>query len=523
MSKPSRRPQREQIKELRKEKKKQQQGLREKQQAADLAPFVKASVPNACSPFDTVEEECAGRFKAVAGQAHVLRQQLPVLLRRLSKSPEPRHLKKTKHQLTVLMIYGILVFVLQYTSRRQANGGITHPMIEQNLRLLFPELEHMPHADTLFRLVRRIDVQAIEQAQIELVNQLIRKKKFMPLRVNNCYPIAIDGTQKLAGLELWSEELLQRRIPSSSDKEASDKPSCDEESVRYKYSIYVLEANLSFRNGMVIPLMTEFLNYQEGDSERKKQDCETRAFHRLAKRIKQAFPRLPVMLLLDGLYAQAPVMERCQDYHWQFMIVLKNGSLPTAWEEYHSLLNLQPGNEHRQNWGERRQHFRWANHIRYEYGPNANRHLAIHVVVCDEQWEVVNEHNEIVTTTGKQAWISSRPLNPANVHERCNLAARYRWGIESNFLVEKHQGYAYEHLFAKDWNAMRGYHYLMRLGHLINTLARFSSELAPMIRRMGVRPFLEFVRTTLSGPWLDLFGLDEVAQCMRQPFRLRFV
>ena len=70
---------------------------------------------------------------------------------------------------------------------------------------------------------------------------------------------------------------------------------------------------------------------------------------------------------------------------------------------------------------------------------------------------------------------------------------------------------------------MRGYHYLMRLGHLIKTLARFSSELAPMIRRMGVRPFLEFVRTTLSGPWLDLFGLDEVAQCMRQPFRLRFV
>ena len=97
------------------------------------------------------------------------------------------------------------------------------------------------------------------------------------------------------------------------------------------------------------------------------------------------------------------------------------------------------------------------------------------------------------------------------------------WGIESNFLVEKHQGYSYEHLFAKDWNVMRGYHYLMRLGHLINTLARFSSELAPMIRRMGVRPFLDFVRTTLSGPWLHLFRLDEVAQCMRQPFRLRFV
>ena len=32
----------------------------------------------------------------------------------------------------------------------------------------------------------------------------------------------------------------------------------------------------------------------------------------------------------------------------------------------------------RQNWGNRRQHFRWVNHIRYEYGPNARRHLDLH-------------------------------------------------------------------------------------------------------------------------------------------------
>ena len=518
MSKPSRRPGREAIKDLRKDKQRQHKALREQQRREGLILHDKPSAPSACSPFDSVEEECTGRIEALAGQAQVFRQQLPVLLKKLSKIPDPRDPKKTKHTLTVLMIYGILVFVLQYTSRRQANGGITYPMIEQNLRLLFPELESIPHADTLFRLLSRIDGGEIEQAQIDLVHQLIRKKKFRPFRVNNGYPVAIDGTQKLAGLELWDEGQLQCRLPSSSDTETAD-----EHAVRYRYSVYVLEANLSFRNGMVIPLMTEFLDYREGDSEREKQDCETRAFHRLAERIKTAFPRLPVMLLLDGLYAQGPVMKRCYDYNWQFMIVLKDGSLPTAWEEYHSLLDFQKDNAHRQNWGERRQQFRWVNHIRYEYGSNGKQHVNIHVVVCNEQWEAVNKQGEIETLTSKHAWISSRPLNIANVHERCNLAARYRWGIEANFLVEKHQGYAYEHLFAKDWNAMRGYHALMRLAHLINTLARFSSELAPMIRRMGVRPFIDFIRITLSGPWLDLFGLDEVARRMQRPFQLRFV
>ena len=55
------------------------------------------------------------------------------------------------------MLYGVLIFVLQYTSRRQANEEITNPMFEQNLRLLFPELETLPHADTLFRLLSKID------------------------------------------------------------------------------------------------------------------------------------------------------------------------------------------------------------------------------------------------------------------------------------------------------------------------------------------------------------------------------
>ena len=486
--------------------------LREQQHADGLSPHDKPSVPSACSAYDTVAEECAGRIEAATEQARVLNAQWPVLVRQLRNIPDPRNPQKIKHKLTVLMLYGILVYVLHYSSRRQANSHITHPMIEQNLRRLFPELESMPHADTLFRLLQRIDVNDIEQAQIELVRQLIRKKKFAPFRVNNAYPVAIDGTQKLGGSELWDEALLQRRISPA-----------DDELVRYRYSVYVLEANLSFRNGLVIPLMTEFLDYREGDSEREKQDCETRAFHRLAKRIKEAFPRLPIMLLLDGLYSQGPVMERCRDYNWQFMTVLKDGSLSSVWEEYHSLRELQTDQEHLQNWGERRQHFRWVNHVRYEYGPNDCHHIDLHVVICEEQWQAVNEEGEIEDKTKRHAWISSRPLNAANVHERCNLGARYRWGIETNFLVEKHQGYSYEHCFAKDWNAMRGYHYLMRLAHLINTLARFSSALAPMFQRFGVRPFIEFMRATLTGPWLDQFGLAEVEQLMLRPFQLRFV
>jgi hypothetical protein len=203
------------------------------------------------------------------------------------------------------------------------------------------------------------------------------------------------------------------------------------------------------------------------------------------------------------------------------MIVLKDGSLPTVWEEYHSLMFEQEDNRKQQNWGERRQLFEWVNEIRYEYGPNDKKFIDIHVVVCSESWEVLDPDTaQIVTKESKHAWISSRPLSRLNVHTRCNLGARYRWGIEDAFLVEKHQGYSYEHLFAKQYNALKGYHYLMRLAHLINTLARFSKELARLFCELGVQATIGFIRNTLTGPWLNP---QEIQQRLSRPFRLRLL
>ncbi len=125
-----------------------------------------------------------------------------------------------------------------------------------------------------------------------------------------------------------------------------------------------------------------------------------------------------------------------------------------------------------------------------------------------------------MTVANQHAWISSRPLSRRNVHTRCNLGARYRWGIEGAFLVEKHQGYAYEHAFAKQWNAMKGYHYLMRLAHLLNTLARFSKDLAGLFSTLGVQAAIGFIRNTLTGPWLDP---QQIEQRLAQPLRLRLL
>jgi hypothetical protein len=208
------------------------------------------------------------------------------------------------------------------------------------------------------------------------------------------------------------------------------------------------------------------------------------------------------MLLLDGLYPNGPLMERCRRYGWQFMIVLLEKCLLSVWEEIHALKPRLGRQRHGQRWQGRQQQFWWVNDIAYRYDKD-RRHLRLHVVGCEETWQEVDPNSgEIIDKQAQHVWLSSAPLDQRNVHERCNLGARRRWGIETRFLIEKRQGYCYEHAFSYHWNAMRGYHYLMRLAHLLNALALATKRVRQPCREMGVQAFLRWVRESCANRWL---------------------
>jgi hypothetical protein len=201
------------------------------------------------------------------------------------------------------------------------------------------------------------------------------------------------------------------------------------------------------------------------------------------------------------------------------MIVLKDDVLPSVWEEAKSLRKLEPEQRLEQIWGDRKQHFWWANHIEYE--DDRRQKLMLHVVVCEETWEeVAPDTAQVVMKKARHAWVSSEPLTQGNVHYRCNLAARHRWAIENQILVEKHHGYEYEHCFSYNWNAMKGFHYLMRLGHLLNVLAQLSIYLVEYVKRLGARGLIQLVRETLAGPWLDQ---ERIKALFTKKHQLRFV
>jgi hypothetical protein len=113
---------------------------------------------------------------------------------------------------------------------------------------------------------------------VVLVQRLIRQKKFARYLISHGYPLVIDGTQKRQRDWLWTEPCLERQVPTKQDDGAVGS--------RSQYYVYVLEAKWAFANGMTIPLFSEFLDYSAGDQGNDKQDCERKAFYRLAQRLK---------------------------------------------------------------------------------------------------------------------------------------------------------------------------------------------------------------------------------------------
>jgi hypothetical protein len=212
MSKASRRPTREARKQHKQKRRAAQRALRADQAAAGLLPPRAGNVSNRLCPYQTEAEEQAAREQAVAGQLGVFRSLLPKLLKELGKIPDPRQPKKVKHKLTVVLLYGLLSFVFQMASRREANRELSRPAFLATVQELFPELESLPHADTLHRLLSELDITSLEHAHVALVRRLIHHKKFRRYLIAHCYPIAIDGTQKLARSgQWWAEEWLERR------------------------------------------------------------------------------------------------------------------------------------------------------------------------------------------------------------------------------------------------------------------------------------------------------------------------
>lgn len=298
------------------------------------------------------------------------------------------------------------MFLFRLGARRQIGWKLRKPRAVEKVCSVFG-VHSAPHGDTLEDVACMLDVAEVQECVCRMVEKLIRKKVLDAFRLlGKLWVIAIDGTGTVNYGERHCPYCLTRTCKKTG---------------KTVYYHNVLEAKLVTPNGFAFSIMTEFI--ENPHEHPTKQDCELKALYRLTKRLKKRFPKLPIVLSLDGLYACGPVFDLCRKHNWHYIAVMKDDDLPSVREEFKSLAQLAPEDRlsQRTSKGElwTTQAFTWVNDI--SYVDTAKREHAVSVIECVETSLARKKVNtapaaQPSTTPGdemNQAALGAAPVAPA--------------------------------------------------------------------------------------------------------------
>jgi len=377
---------------------------------------------------------------------------------------DPRNPLFIVYPLNCLLFTATLLFLCRLGSRRGIQDRFRGNAPSSAKFTAWFGTEEAPHGDTLNYCFRHLIPEQLQEMVCRCVEQLIRHKVLSRYRLFDLYYlVAIDGTGVLTFAERHCAHCLTKTYASG----------------KTIYYHPILEAKLVTSTGLAFSLMTEFI--ENSDLSADKQDCELKAFYRLSQRLKARFPRLPLCLLMDGLYAAGPVFQRCQDYGWKYLIVLREDDLPNLHRSYAVAIAQLPQQTKRVDFQEVNarqrmsqvvQTYRWAEDLLYTDSQDHPHRLGVidfHEAQTDTQRECL---------TLQYQWITNFSLTQHNVAILVNRGARLRWKIENEgFNVQKTSELQLQHAYSHDPVAQKVFYLLLQLACILFQLIQRGSLL----------------------------------------------
>ena len=411
---------------------------------------------------------------------------------------DPRRAASVDYPLSCVFYALLLMFLCRLRARQHITSNLRDgSMPARGLFGLLFDVDMVPHDQTVNYLACRVQPEQVQDCVVKLIRSMIRMKQFDSSRLlGRHHRIAFDGTQVFS--------FGQRHCAHCLTKVSNGVTT---------YYHMVLEAKILLGDNMALSVMSEFVeNESEGVT---KQDCETKAFIRLCERLKAAFPRLDVCVLLDSLYAQGPVFGLCERYGWKYIINFKEGSIPTVQKEYQALLALEPSNliearHHPQ--GRAGQTYKWIEGIAYQ-----DSHGKWHNVNVFECVEAAARTARLTTFR----YISNITPDKQSVPQLV-AAGRSRWKIENNgFNVQKNQDYGLEHSYTKHPTGWKVFYLVMQIATIIEQMLTHSKLIDPELHKSAraVRNLASKILEAIRNYNLDR---DTLRFFLEQPFQVRF-
>ena len=378
--------------------------------------------------------------------AKIQRKYIPDLNRFLSETKDPRdvrYITYTNRTLLGQMVYkGVSGIVSMQEMTRQFNNDEAvaniYSLIDEKAK------EMLPHHVTSNEYLERLDPEEVRKILHQIVYDCIRRKTFDDARYKKRWIIIIDGTQKYSGERKINDKCLERHYNKGTENESIN------------YHEDVLEAKIYLGEGLLLSIGSEFIQndpengikYADMTDEEAKQDCEQKAFKRLAEKLHKEYPRLPMVLLMDSLFASEPVIKKSEDYGWKYIIRYKEGSIPTISQEFDALPDKNTSG-----------HATYVNEIDYR-GFKVN---------------MLKTYEDRVLKKGVEkriefSFLTNIELTDKNV-EKVAMVGRRRWKIENEgFNRQKNWSGNITHACSWDSNALKNHYLIYQISDFIRQL-----------------------------------------------------
>lgn len=407
--------------------------------------------------------------------AATIKHHFPTFFEDLNALPDYR--KRKEYEMYEIVFGNLLIFLTRSGSRNQFDLSVNQNMADNILKLFDVKLSI---GDNLDKVISRLSAECLSELKMKMIKHLISKKRLDHLRFDGHFLIAFDGT----GLYHYDYEPFEG-CPYKVHGDAKI------------YYVQVLEAKLVGKGGWSMSIATEWLHNSEDISLKNKQDCELKAFKRLAQKVKDQFQRLPVIVLADGLYANDPVFTLCQNYGWDYLFTFKKGCIPQIYHDVQSILTVQ------------QDHFEieqlaYKNEATQELiAQKANFITDIEYKKHKINWidftEEIRKEGEDWQEENHFTYLTNLKVARRNIFELVE-AGRLRWKIENEgFNTQKNSKLALEHKYAhRNFERMKIYYELLQISHMIEQLT---------LRRKKIREKVKTIKVSIQQLFLDMVAV----------------
>ena len=370
---------------------------------------------------------------------NIIHKYFPELFDMFNDLTDLRHQSYIDYNMKTICVTRFIALICGIKTMNAMTDTFNNDNVINNIsNILNMNLSELPHYDTINDVFEKIN------------EQEIRSKMFDNYRYNKKIQLIVDGT----GLVTFNYKHCDHCLVDN-HKDGTK-----------TYKHYVLEAKMCFGD-IVISLDSEFVeNPDSSVINIKKQDNEIKAFKRMAKRIKQNFPKLQFIIVGDSLYAAEPLIKICLDNKWDYIFSIKSTRIKSAYEDFEGIISIDTGSKHKNYFLLENYHYQkvFFNIIRY--------------------------YDEL--DKKKFTYITNIKINDNNIKDVIYLA-RKRWKIENEGFNEQKNGtFNINHMCSYNYNAMKIHYFFIQFAH---TIRQLFDKGRPFVRELKIK--IKEVSTTL--------------------------